>query len=157
MSGIIFLLSFYLMSLPAQLFANDLLQKIREDQFLLLGNVGNVDYMDDKYIISVGVSSISNSSPSLKRKAMIETKAKAYSQLSKFIHENEIKVIELFKTKETVTKINNSQNKDSKSEFVETIQEKNEGPLKMIENIGSWSTNEKFYWVTGIKIPQLPN
>ncbi len=147
-------LLFFLLLLPTQLFADNLLQKIQEDQFLLLGNVGIVDYLNEKFIISVGVSAIGINNPGLKRNSMVEAKAKAYSQLSKFIHENEIMVTELFQIQEKLTKTNNSQNKDSKNEYTETIEEKNEGPLKMLENIGSWSTNDNYYWVTVIKIPQ---
>ena len=147
-------LLFFLLFLPTQLLASELLQKIQEDQFLLQGNVGIVDNLDEKYIISVGEAANTADNPGLKRKSMIEAKAKSYSQLSKFIHENEMKVTEKLNTIETLTRINNSHIRDEKSEYAETIQEKNEGPLKRIENIGSWATKEYFYWVTGIKIPK---
>jgi hypothetical protein len=148
---------FFLLLFPASLFANELLQKIQEDQFLLLGYVGIVEYSDEKYIISVGEPTSTADNQVIKRKSMIEAKAKSYSQLSKFIHENEMRDTEQLNTIETLAKTNNSRIRGEKSEYFETIQEKNEGPLKRIENIGSWTTKEYFYWVTGIKIPKPSN
>lgn len=141
-----------LLATPAH--ANSLSEIIRQDQFLLMGNIGIIDFFDEKYIISVGNAFIDDDKPDQIMKAMSMARANAQSQLSKFANDNVIKVTEEVKNIVTVIPKGKPHIQDSKTKYIELINEKTEGPLKNIINIESWRTKNNYYWVIGVKIPQ---
>lgn len=145
---------FLILLLTTNAQANSLSEIIKQDQFLLMGNIGIIDFLDEKYIISVGNAFIDGDKPDQIIKAMLIAKANAQSQLSKFANDNVIKVTKQIKNIITVIPKGKSHIRDSKTKYIELINEKNEGPLKNIINIESWHTKNNYYWVIGVKILQ---
>ena len=136
-------------------YAGSLLDTVKNDDFLIQGNTSILEHGDDHYLVSVGVADTSTSSSRLEKIARITSKVKAQHQLSQFI--NEVKVITTEQLEEKTVAEQHGRKKSTReieTKYIEIIKEMNEGPLKNIINIGSWSDSVTYFYAIGIKIPE---
>ena len=131
-------------------YANTILELIRNDSFLMRGNVDIVDLDGEKFLISVGIAIIYDHHPIQIKQSILKAKVMAHSQLSSFINENEIRVVEEIVT---IHKKNSFRLLNEKTNYIQVITENIEGPIAGFSNIGSWYDNGFAYWVVGFRMP----
>lgn len=140
---IIFLLYFSIVFLNASL-----LDEVKKEPILIeMTESTFLKYNDHTYYISIGVSDIKNNSLRERVKAIKISKARAISNLSKFINDVKVKTLEelnsVCKKDETLS---------SKEKYLEIIQSKSAGFLNNFIDIGKIKKDNSYYYFLGIKI-----
>ena len=131
----IFILMFFL---NISLFGNSLKDEILNDDFLSNGFTGFIEYKNNKYLITVGISNIKDNS--------------IQSKLTKFIHNIKITSMNELTTKTIVTINDKNITRVIKDEYIEIIKEQSNGLLKNVINIGKWKIENEYFYALGVKI-----
>jgi hypothetical protein len=139
----IFLLCFSIVFLNASL-----LDEVKKEPMLMeMTESTFLKYNNHPYYISVGVSDMKNNSVRERVKAIKISKARAISNLSKFINDTRVKTLE---------QLNSVCKRDKtlscKEEYLEIIQNKSAGFLNNFIDIGKIKQDNSYYYFIGIKI-----
>ena len=132
-----------------------LLNIIKNDQFLKSGNIDFLDFNGNSYLVSVGKSLISGTTPSAKLNAIKEARLIAQENLVKFIYDVQVS------SRETLTQTRTIKATDGKpvevkrnKQYIELIRERGEGLINKSITIGKWKSSDKkeMYYAYGILI-----
>jgi hypothetical protein len=145
----IFILMFFL---NISLFGNSLKDEILNDDFSSNGFTGFIEYKNNKYLITVGISNIKDNSIQSKLNALKGSKILAQSKLTKFIHNIKITSMNELTTKTIVTINDKNITRVIKDEYIEIIKEQSNGLLKNVINIGKWKIENEYFYALGVKI-----
>lgn len=131
------------LSLNANAKNNPVLQIIQSDSLLSSGEIGFINHNGKNYLVSVGVSTIEENTPSGKLNCIKEAKMMAQENLVKFIYDIQISSREnLSKEKIILQKHGQKEVFRMKKEFLRIINERGEGLLKNLISIGKWKSSD---------------
>ena len=126
-----------------------LLAYIKNDDFLIEGELGFIEYNEGKYIIAVGISEIKKKSKRGRLNARKKARLKAENKINEFI--NGTNVLSIKKISEKY-KINFKTKEETKiQEHYKMIKEQSSGILKNLENIGKWHEDGEYFYAVGFK------
>jgi hypothetical protein len=122
----------------------NVLEIIKSDSILSSGEIGFINYDGKNYIISVGISTIEEDTPSGKLNCIKEAQLIAQNNLVKFIYDVQISNRESLK-KEKIIHVKNGKSEliQIKKRYVQIIKERGEGILSKLESIGKWKSSDR--------------
>lgn len=137
--------------LPIFLSADTLKVTVEKDSFLSEGHVGFIEHNQKIYLVSVGISPITDNSVRANINAIKAAKAIAQSNLVKFIHQVKItskqELIEVTITTRNEGKISRRHNE----KLIETIREESDGILRNVIEIGKWKRDGEYCFALGVE------
>ena len=131
--------------------ADTLKEAIQQDHFLSNGQTGFIKYNNKEYLISVGVSPISDSSIRAKINSIKAAKIIAQRGLTKFIHQVKITSKEELTSVSIITKDGEKILRKDNEQFIEIIREESDGILRKIIEIGKWEKDNEYFFALGVE------
>jgi hypothetical protein len=128
--------------------AKTLLDQVKESSLLLDGNIAILTHGGNRSLVSVGVSEVDTTNLSSVKWARTTAKVRAQNQLSQFINDVSIEVIETMKDKVEIIEENGQPvSRQEGQTYLEHIKETNRGALKNFITLGSWTDSTGYYHV----------
>ncbi len=136
---------------------NSRLPAVAKEEATKMGDqVTIVKSEDTIYLLSIGSSPITDNTPLAKITALKEAKILAKGGLMKFIYGTKTQVHEqlstLYITKKNTSDGNVEITHQQKEEYIEMIQDKGDGILKNIIDIGKWKKNNRYFFTYAINL-----
>jgi hypothetical protein len=146
----IFLFIFIIIPFNSNAFDLDLLEIVKEDDFLISGNIGFIANNKGEFLISVGFSTFDENTATAQMEARNVAKLVAKQNLVEFIHEIKVKS----ESELTIYSEKQSDKNIKIKSLSEAIRSYSEGVIKNISDIGSWVdlSQRKIFYVYGITI-----
>ncbi len=143
----IFFYCFFLLSVSV-LHAENLLEKVKNNEFLLAGNLAVFSIGSERHLVSVGTAEIKSSDPSAIKRARVMAKVRAQNQLSQFINDTRIEITEVLENKiQVVEEYGQKPLTQQKETYIELIREATHGKIGNIITLDAWRDKNIYFYV----------